>query len=56
MFEILHQFWVDMFPMFSGYEFIYVFLDFASIYVFLELFLVLPSMLLFGGHKRLWND
>lgn len=52
----IHEFWVDLFPMFSEYEFIYVFLDLLTIYVILYAVIVLPGRLIFGGSSKIWND
>ncbi|MBP3707967.1 MAG: hypothetical protein J6J36_05100 [Clostridia bacterium] len=53
----IHNFWVETFPMFqNGYEFIYVFLDIATILSLIEAVIILPSCLLFGGSKDIWND
>ena len=44
----IHEFWVELFPIFqNGYEFLYIYLDFATILIFIKLILTIPSMLLF---------
>lgn len=53
--EFIHEFWIDMFPWFQGYEFLYVFLDIVSVLAMIEAFIVLPGYFLFGGTK-IWND
>lgn len=54
--EFIHEFWVQMCPFFSEYGFIYVFLDFLTLYVLLCAVVILPGVLLLGGSKKLWND
>lgn len=54
--DFIHEFWVEMFPMFSEYGFIYVFLDFLTVYVMLYAIVVLPGRLLLGGSSKVWND
>lgn len=54
--DFIHNFWVQVFPMFSEYEFIYVFLDFLTIYVLLYAVIVIPGRLMSGGTSKLWND
>lgn len=34
MFQIMHNFWVEMFPMFQNYEFLYIILDFLTFIIF----------------------
>lgn len=54
--NFIHDFWVEMLPMFSEYGFVYLFLDFLTIYVLLCIVVILPGTLLIGGNKKLWND
>lgn len=49
---VIHDFWVNLFPIFkTGYEFVYVFFDIATIIFLIDLFLTVPKMLLFNGKK-----
>lgn len=52
----LDAFWHYVFPALEGYEFLYVFLDFLSIYVIIEAVIVIPGILLLGRDKNLWKD
>ena len=54
--EFIYNFWVEMCPFFQGYEFIYVFLVILSILAMIEMFIVVPFYLLFGGNNKIWND
>lgn len=57
MLELVYNFWVEMCPFFQGYDFIYIFLTAATIYVFIKGVFVLPSRILFGGaNRRIWNE
>ena len=53
--NFIHEFWLEMCPFFSEYEFIYYELDVITIVVMLEIMLLLPSYILFGGTRRLTN-
>lgn len=44
--NFIHEFWTTNFPFFSDVQFIYYFLDVATIWVFVESLLILPRMLL----------
>lgn len=54
--EFIHDFWIEMCPMFINYGFIYVFLDFLTLFALLYMVVILPGQLLLGGNKKLWND
>lgn len=44
-------FWRQLFPIFQQYEFIYIFLDVATIISFIRIFLNIPGALLFRSSK-----
>lgn len=49
----IHEFWVELFPMFqNSYEFIYVFFDFATILALLTIFFEVPAAILLGKKGR----
>lgn len=54
--EFIHNFWVEMLPMFqNGYEFIYIFFDVATVFSLLVIMFEVPSCLLLGKKGRdLW--
>lgn len=57
--NFIHEFWTTNFPFFNDIQFIYYFLDIATIYVLIECILIIPKMLLrprivTGGSRR--ND
>ena len=54
--EFIYNFWVEMLPMCTGYEFIYVFLTILTFLALIEAVIVLPGTLLFGGTNKIWND
>ncbi len=47
----IDSFWRELFPIFQEYEFIYIFLDVASIIAMIRIFFNLPGMLLLGSKK-----
>lgn len=53
----IHQFWVEMFPMFTDYQFIYVFLDLATVITLITIMFEVPTRLLLGkkGGFFKWN-
>lgn len=52
----IDTFWRELLPLFTDYEFIYVFLDLATIISFIKVMLFLPSILLLSskGDWRKW--
>ena len=54
--SFIHDFWVQMFPMFINYGFVYLFLDLVSLLVLICAVVILPGRILLGGSKKLWND
>ena len=44
--SFIHTFWTTNFPFFNDVQFVYYFLDIATIWVFIESLLILPKMLL----------
>lgn len=49
MMNFVRNFWIEMFPNFqNGYEFVYVFLDFATLSVIFTIMFEVPSKMLFG--------
>lgn len=49
MMDFIRTFWVDMFPQFQyGYEFVYVFLEVATIGVMFTIMFEVPSKILLG--------
>lgn len=44
-------FWRELFPVFHDYEFIYIFLDLASILAMIRIFFNLPGTLLLGSKR-----
>ncbi len=50
----IDSFWRELFPIFQQYEFIYIFLDVASILAMIRIFFNLPGMLLLGS-KKIWE-
>lgn len=54
--QFIYDFWVEMCPFLQGYEFVYVFMSFLTLYVLLYAVVILPGRLLFGGTSRIWND
>ncbi len=49
MMDFIRDFWIEMFPHFqNGYEFIYVFLEIASISVMFTIMFEVPTKLLLG--------
>ena len=48
----IHEFWVELFPIFKdSYEFVYVFFDIATIIFLIDLFLNIPKLLLLRSNK-----
>lgn len=48
----VHNFWVELFPIFKdSYEFIYVFFDVATIVFLIDLILTVPKLLLLRSKK-----
>lgn len=54
--EFIHDFWVDMLPMFADFGFIYIFFDLITIMALLYMVVVLPSSILLGGTKNIWKN
>lgn len=52
----IQQFWEQVFPMFTDYGFIYVFLDFLTIYVLIEAIITIPGLILIRSNNNLWKD
>lgn len=54
----IHEFWVEMFPMFVGQaEFVYLFLDAVTVVSFFRIVTMIPQLLLTGrprGGGRNW--
>lgn len=52
----IHEFWVNMFPIFSeSYEFIYYIFDVFSIVVLLKILFELPAWILgYAGREHKW--
>lgn len=49
---LIHNFWIDLFPMFqNGYNFLYYFLDILTIIALIRGFLVLPEFILTGRSR-----
>lgn len=44
--QFIHTFWTTNFPMFNDVQFIYYFLDVATIVVLIDAILLIPKMLL----------
>lgn len=44
--QFIHNFWTTNFPMFQDVQFIYYFLDCATIWVFIQCVLLIPKILL----------
>lgn len=43
----IHEFWVELFPIFKdSYEFIYIYLDISTILILIKLFISVPSMII----------
>lgn len=51
----IDQFWRQMFPCFTGYEFVYLFLDLISVLTFMKAMLFLPTIMLMQN-KKVFND
>ena len=47
----IDTFWRELFPIFEQYEFIYMFLDVASILAFIRIVFNLPGMILLRSNK-----
>lgn len=49
MMNFVRDFWVDMFPLFqNGYEFVYIFLELATIGVLFTIMFEVPAKIFFG--------
>lgn len=49
MTNFIRDFWIEMFPQFQyGFEFVYVFLDLATIGVMFTIMFEVPAKMLFG--------
>ena len=51
----IDTFWRELFPMFQEYEFLYIFLDIATIIAFIRIIFNLPGAMLLRS-KKLWKD
>ena len=50
----IDSFWRELFPIFYEYEFLYIFLDIATIIAFIRIIFNLPGMMLLRSRK-LWK-
>lgn len=44
----IHEFWVELFPMFTDYQFIYVFLDISTVLTLITIFFEVPTRIMIG--------
>lgn len=54
--EFIYDFWVEMCPFFSGYEFIYVYFTTLTLYILLYVVIIIPGRIITGGLRNIWND
>lgn len=53
--EFIHEFWLEMLPFLYDYEFVYIFLDFATIGVLFTILFEFPAKIFFGKKGGLFK-